>query len=367
MGIRQIISDAFTRKTIGVFSKFDISGGSEMRCVELANAIYRHTKHKAYLLCEGGIPSRLQERVMPGVDVWPHVFRPEPINMDKLYELDCLIVINTDSKNFTTAKYWMGKTEKHNSFVDLTRMKQMVFLFNYLISPSRHLPEIEAYCPNIKILTTNTKFFQEIPRKIPQAMYFPRMILESPIDPDSVAPHKTPSDRIRIGSLSKPLQDKWNVDWKSLIELINQSLGQDAVEWRFLGMHKTLKEALKDIKNVECYKEFSLSVKDFLKNLDVFIFFPSYRREEPWSRSVAEALMSGCPVITTNKGGNVDQIIHGNNGFLCETLEDIVKCTEIICGNKRLWEQMSKMALKNAQNFSSAIIANKLLNFIEVT
>ena len=193
---------------IGIFSKFDVSGGSEMRCIELANSINQYTSYEASIFCASKMSDKLKARVK-NASVREDIFHNKTY---RLYEMSCLIVVNTDSKLFTTADYWMGLSEKHNTCVDLTRIPQMIFLFNYIVSPSKKLTTIEQYCPKIKIITTNTKFFNEIGRKYQDVVHFPRIILESPIHPDSVSQTKMPSDKIRIGCLSKPVHDKWNVD-----------------------------------------------------------------------------------------------------------------------------------------------------------
>lgn len=344
---------------IGIFSKFDVSGGSEMRCIELANAIKQYTKHDSCIFCEGKMSDKLKPRTKTRIH--EDIFKKKT---HRLYAVDTLIVANTDSKLFTTADYWAGKSEKHQTFIDLKLIKQMVFIFNFLVSPSQQLTTIEKYCPNLKIITTNTKFFQEIAKKYKNIIHIPRIILESPINKDSVLSTKTSSNKIRIGCLSKPVNDKWNSDWVELINYINDMVGLDQVQWRFLGIPGFLSGKLK-FDNVECNKEFSISVKDFLEQLDVFVYLPSFRREEPWSRSIAEALLSGCPVITTNKGGNLDQIVHGNNGFLCENLDQFKEHLLFLCRNSKILNSMQKLCLKRSEYFTSENVIKKLMDFIQ--
>lgn len=352
-------------KNIGIFSKFSITGGSELRCVELANAICQFTEHNAWLLGEGNIASRLRNYINPKVKVFPNMFLPEPKNTERFYDLDCLIIVNTDSTRFTTKNYWAGKSDKHKVHVDLTKIKQMIFIFNYLISPAKKLTEIEMYCPNVKIITTNSKFFKEIAEKQEEVVHIPRIILESPINKETISQTKTPSYILRVGMHSKPQGDKWNEEWPLLIKAVNDQIGEDNIAWRFMGGSDKFKDSIKDIKNTEFNKEFSLSVKDFLSNLDVFAFFTSYKREEPWSRAVAEGLMSGCPVIALNKGGNVDQIIHGNNGFLCKDINDFALYITVLCEDRSLLNHMRKNCLVRAETFSSEQIINRFLDFME--
>ncbi len=76
------------------------------------------------------------------------------------------------------------------------------------------------------------------------------------------------------------------------------------------------------LENVTCRKAFSVPVVEYLKGIHIFLFFISWSRQEPWARSVAEALMSGCPVLATDTdGGNREQIIQGCNGYLCKNVD----------------------------------------------
>jgi glycosyltransferase involved in cell wall biosynthesis len=314
---------------------------------------------------EEDIANRLKNYIHKKVKLCPNVFLPNPKNLEKLYDMDCLVIVNTDSRLYTTTEYWFGKSDKHGNYVDLTRIKQMIYIFNYIISPAKSLSEIEMYCPNVKIITTNTKFFKEIAEKQEDIIHIPRIVLESPINKDTILQTKTKSNEIRIGMHSKPQEDKWNKDWPLLITTVNEKIGEEKIKWRFMGGNNEFKESIKKIKNTEFNKEFSLSIKDFLLNLDVFVFFTCYNREEPWSRVVAEAMMSGCPVIALKKGGNVDQIIHGNNGFLCENIEDVAMYTSVICENTCLLNQMKRNCIKRSEAFSSSQVIKKLLDFME--
>jgi hypothetical protein len=353
---------------IGIFSKLDYAGGSEFRCVEMANALVRHTQHEAWLLAEGQIASRIYERIQAKVHVVPnllrgdqHVTRPASV----LYEMDCLIVVNTDSKEFTTPAYWRGATDRHPTVVELKRLTQMVFLFNFIVSPSAHLAELQKSCHDVRILTANRKFFNEISEqdRYRDVRHFPRLMLESPIDPHSVSAEKSVSGKIRIGMHSLGLADKWNQDFPAFIRKLNEQFG-DKLEFRFMGMPGEVAEQLKNISNVKIYRAFQMPVGEFLREVDIFSFMGSFRREEPWSRAVAEALMSGAPVLATHKGGNGCQIVHGNNGYLCGSTAAFFAAASELIEDRVKYEAMRKNALRMSIWFSSAEVVKRLETFI---
>ena len=350
---------------IGIFSKLSMAGGSEFRCAEMANAISTHTEHQSFLLAEKDVPSRIEKYVNSNVKVVKNIFLPDPKNIDILYDMDAILIVNTDCKAFTHADYWLGKSERHGTTIDLARIKQMVFLFNFLVSPSRHLHTVSNYCKNTKIIVTNNKFFNEISSqdRYEQVRSLPRIKLESPINPLLYDTQKTPSSAIRFGMHSKGVGNKWNDEWIKLIEMCNKRL-KGRVHFDFMGMPSSVGEKIKNISNVTVRKEDELTIRDYLNGIDVFTFFPSWKREEPWSRVVGEAMTSGCPVIATDKGGNKDQVIPGNNGFLCKKLDDFYKHIVYFTENQDEIEKMSNNSLLLAQEFKSENIANKFMRFI---
>lgn len=192
--------------------------------------------------------------------------------------------------------------------------------------------------------------------------HYPRLRLESPINP-SVAQPKSKAGRMRFGMHSLPSKSKWNSQWPDLIEEINGRHG-DRVAWDFMGMPDALRKRI-TADNVTFRPEFLVPVPDFLCGVDVFGFFLDWRREEAWARSAGEALMSGCPLIATARGGNRDQVIHGNTGFLCSTLEEMIQgCTKLL-EQPGLLEAMSANARAFARGFASDEIAKRLLRFLE--
>lgn len=349
---------------IGVFSKFDCAGGSEFRCVELANALSNVTGYQGVLLGEKRIPDRVLAAVKPGIEVHQGVFSIP--RLDPLYTVDHLLIVNTDSKEFTTVDYWHGKTKRHSHRVDLARIKHMTFLFNFIVSPSRHLTTIEEYVEDLRIITANSKFFREIGEqdRYELVCHYPRMQLESPIAPDSITTEKSTSAQLRFGMYSKPMGNKWNDEFKDLIEAVNDR-HFDRVRWDFMGVPNSMMKTLRDIPNVGLRREFAVPVNEFLRDVDVFVYFLSWGREEPWSRSAAEALTSGCPVITTAKGGNKDQIAHGNNGFLCRNTQDFIKYCLLMIEHRQRRAALRRNAIACARQFSSSEVSRKLVDFLQ--
>jgi len=351
---------------VGVFSKLGASGGSEHRCVEMCNSLLRYTEHRPVLLCEENLNAHVFARLDPAVRVVRNVFKPSPLNVSALYDLDCLIVVNSDSQSFCRLDYWEGRTKHHQATVDLARIPRITFLFNFVVSPAKHLFELVEKCPDVGIICANQHFARQIREnaKFQQVRILPRMVLESPIDPETVGFAKTSSTRIRIGKHSKAHGYKFNAEHPRLIERINTRFG-DAVIWDFLGVPGDRARELTRFENVIVRPEYSIAVGDYLRNIDIFLFFISWDRQEPWSRAVAEGMTSGCPVLATACEGNSDQVEPDNTGYLCSSSDEFADGLIRLIERPELIQQMGRNAALAAKRFASRNVVSRLKEFIE--
>lgn len=340
-------------------------GGSENRCIELANGISRLTDHKVSILSEGDFQAGLCEHLDARVNVVKHSLSvPEHI-----YNTDILIIVNTDVREFSTLDYWIGKTTRHSICLDINKIKsKMFFLYNFLISPAMNLSTLSNSGIDVSIISTNRKFFNEITRedRYQDIRILPRYILESPIDQNKVDTRiRDPREVVCFGMHSKGLGDKWNNEIQKLIVDLNKRYSPDQIRFRFMGIKSELKKQLKPIENVQCLDENQESVKDFLNQLDVFLFFPDWKREEPWARVIAESMVAGCPVIALDKGGTPDQVIPCHNGFLCKKYDDYYSRIVYLMEHKDKIAAMSKNSISISKNFYTASVIKRLLAIIE--
>lgn len=347
---------------ISIFSKFKIAGGSERRCVELANAIAKYSGQDVKILCrETSFPNKLHEILSDKVNlVLDCLNKPE-----EFYSSDKILTVNTDSREFASIEYW-------KSFLDLEKMrnKTMIFLFNFIISPSKNLNLFEEFNIKLGIITTNKKFYDEISSKdkFLNIRHLPRIILESPIDPEKmIISNQSDNSEFNINFLSKSYSDKWNDDILPLVKFLS-SMSNDhkKIKINLMGVKHELRSKLSDIENVYVHGENAIQLNEFFKKCNLFIFYPSYKREEPWARVIGEAMSCGVAIIALNNSGGTElQVINENNGFLCKNLSEFIdKCVLLITDNN-LCKQMGKNSLIYSKYFSSEMICRKLLMFID--
>jgi len=302
------------------------------------------------ILAEKGFPDPLERLrnvpVIPNALEQPHW----------LYQADCVIVVNTDCKEFSKQDYWQGKTIRHDKQISLEGIKKMIFLYNFLVSPCQYLCEI-AEETDVSIIVTNHKFFDEITRqdRYQRVRALPRYILGSPIDPDTVTTRVRKGYGFVFGCHSKGLSSKWNQDWPRLVDYISSRYSE--ASFRLMG-------ARKEIPNSTCLKENEETVSDFLDSLDVFVFFPDYKREEPWARVIAEAMMAGLPIVALDRGGTCDQVLKWNNGILCKRFDDYHKALIYLMEHPEVVEIMSRNSIRIAREFTTENIIKKLMEII---
>lgn len=82
---------------------------------------------------------------------------------------------------------------------------------------------------------------------------------------------------------------------------------------------------------------------------------------EPFGCNVIEAHLSGTPVVASDRGGFLDTIKHGYNGYHCKTYEDYVACI-----NKCLQGTISADdCLKSTKQYGPKAIYPKYIDFFQ--
>jgi len=168
---------------------------------------------------------------------------------------------------------------------------------------------------------------------------------------------------VRLGKHSKGAEDKWNTEHRKLIVALNELYPQ-RLQWIFMGGSAQFNRSVSDIPNVILYKESEIPVIEYLKHIDIFLFFPAWSRQEPWARVIGEAMAAAKPIVAMDaSGGTKSQVIHGNNGFLCKDLDDFIRHLSTLIESPKLIETMGRNSAIYARFFTSEQVVNKLMLF----
>lgn len=103
-----------------------------------------------------------------------------------------------------------------------------------------------------------------------------------------------------------------------------------------------------------------LILSDIYYQSDLFIFAS---KTDTQGIVLAEAMASGCPIVSLDGPGQRDIIIDGFNGFLCQSAEQMIEKIVMIAKNKDLQKILEDNALKTGNQYHPQIMTQKLINF----
>lgn len=333
---------------IGIFSKCLLNGGSSHQCAEIANGLTSFG-YKCTLLTEKHINKDVPKRLVDGVDVIQYVQN----NKEILYNYDTVIIVVSDGVRFTREKYWED--------IDLEKIPQIIYLFNFVAKPAKNLQSLISRHNGIKIICSNSTHFQTV---MNMELKCPIIFMPNSIDPNSISSVKINSNKIRIGKHALGLA-KHNSEWPQLIRIVNNKYGNNII-WDLMGVPNQEAKKLIKINNVIIRPGYSISVKEYLKGIDIFCYFTSFNATEAWGRVITEAMMSGCPILTCNKLGPKDQVENNVNGYICDSMQEFADRLCFLIEHKNIREQITRNNIHKALEFTTENITKRLIDFIEL-
>jgi glycosyltransferase involved in cell wall biosynthesis len=156
------------------------------------------------------------------------------------------------------------------------------------------------------------------PSKMLQASYdFPGVVEVSPIDVERFRPGTAVAradGRFVVGRLSRDVVEKHHADDPAFY----RRLVERGFRVRILG-GTCLESALGDEAFIDLLPVGSEDPVAFLQGLDALFYRTSMELLESFGRVVIKAMACGLPVVCHNRGGYVEVVEDGRNGFLFET------------------------------------------------
>ena len=142
-------------------------------------------------------------------------------------------------------------------------------------------------------------------------------------------------DKMYIDELKKkvkkyPIEILENVSFKTLLDYYNQS----KIYWHAAGFGEDLKK------------------------------FPE--RAEHFGISTVEAMGAGAVPVVFNAGGQKEIVTNGENGFLWNSLDDLIEKTQLLINNEKLWLQMSDKAIRKARDFAGDRFCEELYKILDL-
>jgi len=92
--------------------------------------------------------------------------------------------------------------------------------------------------------------------------------------------------------------------------------------------------------------------------------YPEYA--EHFGISTAEAMGAGAVPIVFNAGGQREIVVSGKNGFLWDSLGEMIEKTQLLISDQNLWKEMSQQAIKKARDFTGDRFCEKLHKILDL-
>jgi glycosyltransferase involved in cell wall biosynthesis len=101
----------------------------------------------------------------------------------------------------------------------------------------------------------------------------------------------------------------------------------------------------------------------FLSGLDCFFYRTAEHWNEPFGRVVMEAMASGLPVVCANRGGYVEVIENGRNGFLFDTEAEAFETIQRLRRDDSLRRAVGRAARETVESLYSPLRRHETVNY----
>lgn len=180
----------------------------------------------------------------------------------------------------------------------------------------------------------------------------------SPIDLDRFRPAERTWEGLRIGRLSRDERFKHgDTDPEFYRRLVEED-----VTVRVRG-GTCLASELGGTRGVELLPACPREPEQFLRELDVFFYRTSSEWFEASARVVVEALASGLPVVAHDRGGYVEYVHHGENGFLFRSDEEALEHVLALRDDPARLAMMKETARASAKALYSDDALSEIVDF----
>ena len=87
---------------------------------------------------------------------------------------------------------------------------------------------------------------------------------------------------------------------------------------------------------------------------------------EHFGISTVEAMGAGAVPVVINAGGQREIVASGKNGFLWNSLDELIEKTKLLMSDERLWAKMSQLAVRRAGDFAGNRFCDELYKILNL-
>ena len=74
----------------------------------------------------------------------------------------------------------------------------------------------------------------------------------------------------------------------------------------------------------------------------------------------------GAVPVVFNAGGQREIVTNGENGFLWDSLDELIEKTQLLINDEKLWLQMSDKAIRKARDFTGDRFCEELYKILDL-
>jgi glycosyltransferase involved in cell wall biosynthesis len=307
---------------------WNATGGSELRTVTLYEELKRSCS----------------------VRLWTE-YQPDPMLAQK-YPIDRIAGRRLRFPKIGTFVF-VGAYARPHRWIYLTRPRRVIIVYN--------TPDPERLRELLRILAPRLARPVEVvyaSEAVRLSIGYPGVVQPSPIDLEVFIPSAAgcaggkDADFI-VGRLSRDIPEKHH----ALDGAFYRRLAGAGIRVRIMG-GSCLSAGLPhgweaDGGRIEIVPVGALEPRRFLQGLDCFFYRTAEHWTEPFGRVVMEAMACGLPVVCCNRGGYVEVIENGRNGFLFETDSEAFEIIQRLRENRVLGRAIGAAARETIEGLYS--------------
>jgi glycosyltransferase involved in cell wall biosynthesis len=177
--------------------------------------------------------------------------------------------------------------------------------------------------------------------------------------PSASEPSNSASASFTVGRLSKAVPFKHHPADPALY----RRLVDHGCRVRIMGPSPHLEAKLRGLESIELLPAYAQEAHLFLQGLDCFFYRTSENYLEPSGRVITEAMACGLAVVCHERGGYVEWIEDGRNGFLFDTQQEALEILLTLKEDPALRERVGKAARRTAEELFSDTVRSQIVQF----